>query len=142
MIFRNAVIHRTPTLIAALAAAFLAGCAAMGGGAGDASEAAVKERAQMRWDALIKGSYEGAYKLTPPSYRAIYTADQYRSKFGGALKWTGAEALSAECQAEKCVVVVNVSVRPMARGRAGAPVTTAINETWVKEDGQWWFVHP
>ena len=142
MIFRNTTTSRRPVLLMALAAAaFLGGCATFDGGASDPSQAAVKERAQMRWDALIKGSYEGAYKLTPPSYRAIYSADQYRSKFGGALKWVGAEVLSAECEAEKCAVVVNVSVRPLTRGRAGPPVTSAIDETWVKEEGQWWFVH-
>lgn len=137
MIFRSNSVGRA-LIVVVLAVSGLSGCAT-GYVPGGAPEAVVKERAQARWQTLIKGDYEGAYKMTPPSYRAVYSLEQFRSRFGGAVKWVAAEVVSAECEPERCTVVVDVSVRPMTRGRPGATVSTGVDEKWVKEDGQWWF---
>ena len=137
MIFRKLAARRTALLAAVAATLLVTGCAT--GTFGNPEEVIVKERAHARWQALIKGDFEGAYKLAPPSYRAVYSLEQFRSKFGVALKWVGADVLRAQCDATRCEVVVNVTVRPVTRGRAADPVNAAVDERWIREDGQWWY---
>jgi hypothetical protein len=124
-----------------LSAAFLAGCATVGKPE-NPDEAAVKVRATARWEALAKGDFQAAYQFLPSSYRATSTLDDYRNRFGNAVVWLGAEPVSADCASERCMVMMNVEARMLTRGRAGHEFKSGVEETWVKEDGQWWYVMP
>lgn len=137
MIFRKLATRRAVLLAAVAATLLVTGCAT--GTFGNPEEVIVKERSHARWQALIKGDFEGAYKLAPPSYRAVYSLEQFRSKFGVSIKWVEAEVLRAQCDTSRCDVVVNVTVRPVTRGRVADPVIAAVDEQWVREDGQWWY---
>jgi len=44
-----------------------------------------------------------------------------------------------ECEPEKCQVTLEVAARPVVRARLEEPIATAVKETWILEDGQWWY---
>lgn len=131
----------------ALAAGLLAGCAAPGAGVGTTSavstpakaEDAVRVRAQQRWDWLVAGKYEDAYTYTTPAFRGLNPAPSYRNRFGTGASWTGARVQNVECATpERCTVQVAVDTRVVARGFR-EPITSSLVETWLLEEGQWWY---
>lgn len=117
-------------------AAVLAGCAAF---APLPPEEAVKKRAIEYWNARIAGEMDKAYALTPPSYRKVRTADQFKSRFGGGVILESAGVYSVKCDsAEKCTARMRVAAKPaLLRLNIGA-VDTYLDEIWLLEDGQWW----
>ena len=139
--------HRL-TAAVLLAAGLLAGCAAPCTDSGSAAapaastskvEDAVSVRAQQRWDWLVTGKYEDAYGYTTPAFRGLNTAQNYRNRFGTGASWTGARVQSVECATpERCTVQVAVDTRVVARGFR-EPITTSVVETWLLEEGQWWY---
>ena len=140
--------HRlTATVL--FAASLLAGCAAPGAVSSSApaaavltpakAEDAVRVRAQQRWDWLVTGKYEDAYGYTTPAFRGLNTAQNYRNRFGTGASWTGARVQSVECATpERCTVQVADDTRVVARGFRD-PITTSAVETWLLEEGQWWY---
>lgn len=136
MIFRNIATRRL-TWVPVLAAAFLAGCATK---PFNPDEVTVKERVNQRWDALIKSDLDAAYKFASPSYRAITPLDVYRAQFGNAVVWLDAKPLSVDCEPQRCLVRLEIQARHVVRGSKGLEFKSGFDETWVKEDGQWWFV--
>ena len=140
--------HRlTATVL--FAASLLAGCAAPGAVSSSApaaavltpakAEDAVRVRAQQRWDWLVTGKYEDAYGYTTPAFRGLNTAQNYRNRFGTGASWTGARVQSVECATpERCTVQMAVDTRVVARGFRD-PITTSVVETWLLEEGQWWY---
>src|SRR4029453_12699397 len=70
---------------AVIAFAVAAGCATMGGGLTkdtppEVKAAAVKERSNARWAALIKGDKDAAYAYLSPGTRELITLEQYRGR--------------------------------------------------------------
>lgn len=131
----------------ALAAGLLAGCAAPGAGVGTTSAVAtpakaedtVRVRAQQRVDLLLNRQYDQAYEYLAPSYRALNNVESYRSRFGDGAKWIDPKVASVECPTEeRCNVTVKLKVLVVARG-FGQPIDSNMTETWLKEDGQWWY---
>lgn len=122
---------------AAFAAVALAGCATMA----TTPEAIVKARATQQWQARITGDLETSYKLTTPSFRGAKTLESYKKGFGGAVVIKSAEVATVTCEnADKCIVNAKVEAQPnLVLGRRAVPsFTTYIDETWLREDGQWW----
>ncbi len=115
-------------------AALVAGCASTPAN----PEAVVLARATENWKALVGGNFDRAYQFTPPSYRAVTSLDDYKKGFGLAVKWTAAEPLSVKCAtADKCVALVKIAAKlPLARN--APPVVNHVEQTWIREDGQWW----
>jgi hypothetical protein len=140
MSFRS-VERNAAVWMAILSAAILAGCATVSKPA-NPDEVAVKTRATARWEALAKRDFEAAYQFLPPSYRATNTVEDYRGRFGTAVVWLGAEPVSADCGPQRCAVMMDVQARMMVRGRAGAELKSGVDEVWVKEGEQWWYVLP
>jgi hypothetical protein len=124
-------------LVAALAVAVLGGCAT--GYRPNSPEAIVKERANLRWQALLKGDFDTAYKMSNPAYRSLSSLDRFRGRFGSAVSWVDAKVVKVECEPEKCQVTLEVGARPVVRARLEEPIATAVKETWILEDGQWWY---
>jgi hypothetical protein len=122
------------TLCAAL---MLSACASLDGAT---PEEQVSLRATERWQALIKGEFIRAYSYTTPGYRAMVTADGYRSRFGGAVIWLGAEVIAVNCpEAKKCEARLRLDYKPTLSRQKAASISTHFDETWLFEDGQWWF---
>ena len=131
-----------------LAAGLLAGCAAPGAGSSSAAapaasttkvENAVSVRAQQRWDWLMAGKFDDAYTYTTPAYRALNTAQDYRNRFSSGAKWVDPKVDSVTCESDKrCRVKIVLGIQVAARGFT-KPTRSVIIETWLPEDGQWWF---
>ena len=131
-----------------LAAGLLAGCAAPGAGSSSAAapaasttkvENAVSVRAQQRWDWLMAGKFDDAYTYTTPAYRALNTAQDYRNRFSSGAKWVDPKVDSVTCESgERCRVKIVLGIQVAARGFT-KPTRSVIFETWLPEDGQWWF---
>ena len=125
----------------------LAGCAVnvpVVTSAGTASsvkaEDAVKSRAQKRIDLLMANNYEGAYAYLTPSYRALNNTESYRNRFGSGAKWVNPQVHSVKCEdAERCKVTVTLGVLVVAQGFGTKPIDSTMFETWLLEDGQWWY---
>ncbi|NWG73170.1 MAG: hypothetical protein HXY24_00930 [Rubrivivax sp.] len=125
-------------LVAALLTGALAGCASLSG----KPEDVVRARAQARWDALLKGDYERAYGYITPGGRAVVPYATYRGRIGNAVTWKSAEVASVTCETlEKCTVKVKVTYLPAVRRAAIGTIERFLDETWVVDAGQWWFVY-
>ena len=130
-----------------VSSSLLAGCAVNVPGvtsAGTASyvkaEDAVKSRAQKRIDLLMANNYEGAYAYLTPSYRALNNTESYRNRFCSGAKWVNPQVHSVKCEdAERCKVTVTLGVLVVAQGFGTKPIDSTMFETWLLEDGQWWY---
>jgi hypothetical protein len=96
----------------------------------------VKERSQARWDALVKSDLKAAYGYLSPGSRAVFTYEGYV----GAIKpgfWKSATVEKVICEAaDSCDVGARIEYEFMKR-----PMQTSLKETWVRENGNWWYVY-
>lgn len=137
MAFKFSRSHLTHPGAALLATAILAGCATMA----SAPEDVVKKRATQQWTARLANNLDTAYTFAPPSFRAITSLETYKKGFGKDVKLEAAEVTEVKCETEdKCVAQVKVKAQPvlLLNRRAVLPLVTYIDETWIREDGQWW----
>ena len=120
-----------------------AGCAttpsggAAGSGLTEAERvAAVTKRAEERWALLIKGDVKAAYAYLSPASRAVTSLERYeaRTKTGN---FREVKLDRVSCEAEICKVRVFLTFDH----RVMLGVVTPIDEVWVFEDGQAWFVY-
>ncbi len=124
-------------LIASIAIAALAGCAAVG--TPKTPEETVRQLATQRWQALLAGDFEKAYEFAVPSYRQLKTAAYYRNKrLGTPVKWIAVEVINAECEAVKCEVRIKLESKPIVPFGLQGNMIGGIDEVWVLEDGRWW----
>lgn len=128
--------------LVAFGAVVVAGCAAMGGGLEKESptavkEAAVAERAKARWEALIRRDYEGAYAYFSPSSREATTVAKFEAAIR-AIEYRAVAIEKVECVAEVCKVMLKVTYDfPPAKATG---VVTLLDESWIIDRGQAWFV--
>lgn len=124
----------------AVAASLLAGCAnTLTSSAPAAAADIVGQRAQQRVDLLAAAKYDQAYAYLAPSYRAVNSAKNYRGQFGTGASWLEPQVDKVECATEdRCLVTVKLKVSVVARGFS-KPIESTMSETWLKEDGQWWY---
>jgi hypothetical protein len=123
----------------------IAGCAVSPYGDGlkadspaEAKAEAVKARAAKRWDALIKGDYAGAYAYMSPTSRERTPIDVYKQRLG-MVRFTDAKVEEVTCtaQSDSCKVTMRVTYDH----RKFRGVTTPMEETWVVDKGQVWYVY-
>jgi hypothetical protein len=124
-------------LLGTLAALVAAGCASTDRPSSKPPEEVVLERAQARWNALLKRDWAAAYQYVTPAYREVVSVDRYGNQFSGPLQWENAKAKSAQCEEQRCTVAVEVSYRIMLTGHRDRVSATNFDEVWVFEDGQW-----
>ena len=117
---------------AALAAALgIAGCATAPGKPDDA----VKARAQARWDALVKGDIDKAYAFLSPGSRAVLDLEAYRESIKRGF-WRSATVQGVQCSsADTCDVTAEIEYQ-----YRGNRVKTPLQETWVRQESDWWYV--
>jgi hypothetical protein len=119
------------------AALILVGCASPGASPQTPVEITM-ERAQARWNALLKRDWPTAYGYLTSGYRATVSIDRYGGQFTGPLQWEGAKAQGAQCEPTRCVVTVELVFRLMLAGHRDRKSSTFIEEIWLLEDGQWY----
>ena len=135
--------HPGPAALVLVALFGLSSCAVspVGDGSGaavspEARREAVTTRVNARWSALIKGDLEGAYALLSPASREATTLDQFR-KNTRKQGFREAKIDTIDCGAELCVVKLLITYdHRLMKG-----VRTPLEETWVFEKGQPWFVY-
>ena len=96
---------------------------------------AAVERSGARWRAVAEGNVEKSYEFLSSGSKAASSIAIY----GGRARLTGfrsADVLSAVCEAETCKVRVNVILDH--RLMKGIPFE--LEENWVLEKGQYWYV--
>jgi len=102
--------------------------------------AAVKERSNARWAALIKGDKDAAYAYLSPGTREMITLDQYRGRVqtGG---FRSVKIEKVDCETETCSVglMLTYDYLPPKGNTRATGITTYVQETWVLEKGQAWF---
>ena len=99
-------------------------------------EEIVAEKSQAYWKARIARDVEAAYAMTPPSYRAVHSLENFRLKHGAPPAFGQQTIASVQCEQERCKVTSTFQAFiPMA---PRANVSVPKSDTWLQEDGQWW----
>lgn len=128
-------------LLVALGALLLAACA--GTGAPVSDEASVEERAQQRWENMVARDFAAVWEFYTPGFREVTPQSDFRSEMARRpLRWLQASVRDADCDADQCRVRVDVTYQAIAApaGQSRTRMTRLLDETWVRLDGQWWFV--
>jgi hypothetical protein len=99
------------------------------------AEEIVMERAQLRWDALVKSDTKTAYGFFSPSSRALMTPEQYDISIRRGF-WKSAKVERVEC-ATKDSCFVHVLIEYDFQGRR---TKTPLGETWIQDGSDWWYV--
>lgn len=126
-----------------VAAIVLAGCAAPGPAADRPPEAVVTERAKARWDALLAGRIDEAETYYAPAHRSGAELDSLRARSGTArVQWRDVEFREIECGKSLCrpVFVVRYDYRSPLPRVGTVESATLIEERWIQEGGDWYFV--
>jgi hypothetical protein len=99
------------------------------------ADAVVKERAQARWDALVKGDTSAAYQYLSPGSRAALTRDAYAGSIRQGF-WKSAKVDSVKCEsADSCDAQVTIEYEFQGRR-----MKTPLRETWIREGSEWWYL--
>lgn len=134
-VFRRDILTRLCVTAAAVAA--LAGCAST---PPVPPQDTVRQLATQRWQALLAKDYKRAYEMSAPAYRKLNSAELYATrKMSVPVRWLSAKVLRVECESEeRCTARVEIESRPIAPNAPKMPLVGVINETWVRDSGQWW----
>jgi hypothetical protein len=130
-------------VVLVLAAVAVAGCASarMDGLSKDSpaevKQAAVGKRAAERWQALIRGDYQGAYAYFSAASREVYPAADFAARMS-KIAYRGISVDKVECEAEVCTVSLTLKYDPPGLRMTNVP--TPLQENWIIERGQAWFV--
>jgi hypothetical protein len=122
-------------IVLALGLGVLSGCASL---SNKSDEDVVKERAQARYDALIKGNIRDAWQFTAPTYRQRVSAEGYQSVMGGVGNWKKAEVSSVNCEEDRCEVIGMITYNI---ARLNMENVIPLTDVWIKTDGKWWVYH-
>lgn len=126
----NRILGRLATAVVAVV---LSSCA---GVAPRSAEAIVKERAQARWDALLKDDVNAAYGYLSPGSRSIISASDYAASLRRGF-WKAAVVEKVECgSAQSCDVSATIEYE-----FTGRRTKTPLRETWIRDGSEWWYVH-
>jgi hypothetical protein len=126
----------------AVATMALGGCAGIAGfGISKDSDPAAKQkvvaqRAEARWQSLIKGDLDAAYAYLSEGSKATTPLDVYKAKIRPG-RWRQAKVEKVECEAEVCRVVMQITLdHKLMKG-----IQTALDENWIIEKGSAWYVY-
>lgn len=129
-----------------LVTSLIAGCASIAPADSDAwrisQRPILKQRAETRWNALIKGEYEVAYEYLTPAQRSVVSLQQYKRTTGGAVQWRVAQVDDIRYDSPTVAAVsVAVTYRFMAPGNGGKEIESVrqMQEKWLYKDGGWWY---
>jgi hypothetical protein len=125
--------------LAALSSLMLLACATPGGvtaeSPADVKKAAVSERAKSRWQAVIAGDADKAYGYLSSGSKAVTSLDSFKAR-ARLVGFRAADLESAVCEPEVCKVKFRVTLdHRLMKG-----LSSEVEETWVLEKGQYWYV--
>ena len=115
----------------------LAGCAGISvDSSPQAKQRLVAERAQARWQVLMKGDVEGAYQFLSAGSKAVTSLDLYKAKIRPGM-WREAKVDKVECEAEICKVWMQITYDT----RRMRGIQTPLDESWIIENGSAWYIY-
>jgi hypothetical protein len=115
----------------------LAGCAGISvDSSPQAKQRLVAERAQARWQVLMKGDVEGAYQFLSVGSKAVTSLDVYKAKIRPGM-WREAKVEKVECEAEICKVLMQITYDT----RRMRGIQTPLDESWIIENGSAWYIY-
>lgn len=127
------MVSRKAFFVGAVVAVAISGCASVS--RESTPEETVKARAQQRWDALVKGDYEAAYRLLSPGSRAVTSFESYLGSIRQGF-WKAARVSEVQCSsADACEAGAEIEYE-----FRGSRVKTPLRETWIRQEGNWWYV--
>ena len=114
----------------------LAGCATLTKDSSpEVKREAVTERVNARWAALINEDLDTAYTFLSPASKSLTTRAAYKASARGK-GFRSAKIESVDCESETCrVKLMIVYDHPKMQG-----IPTPLEETWVIDEGQVWYV--
>jgi hypothetical protein len=102
----------------------------------EAKQALVTERINARWDLLIKGDLDGAYKFLSAGSQEAMSLKVYKAKVKPGM-WREVKIDSMNCDAEICQAKMTLTYdHRLMKG-----VQTPFEETWILEKGNAWYVY-
>ena len=96
---------------------------------------AVTERANARWQAMLKHDFDAAYTYLSPSSRAVTPLPGYKTR-ASRTAFRDAKIDGVSCESETCKVKLTVTYDH----RIMKGIATPLEETWVIDQGQVWYV--
>ena len=136
----NIEVRSVATVLALLAVILLSACATTSTASpGDL----VRERAQARWDALLKGDFATAYSYFSPGYRSSTTVVDYEIGIRmRKVQYRTAEFQDHSCENNVCTVRLKVGykVAKPVPGMTDWKSESVVSEQWIKSNGNWWFL--
>jgi hypothetical protein len=96
-----------------------------------------------RWDAVLSDDLAGAYEYLSPGYRSSVPSARYqRMILQNKVRWTKADYIESECEETTCKVkiLLHFTVYGALPGVKSIDGSDYIEESWVKNDGQWYLV--
>lgn len=98
-------------------------------------EEVVRQRAQARWDAMVKSDFNAAYGYLSPGSRSVITASDYAASLKSGF-WKSAVVDKVECRsAQSCEVSATIEYDFMGRR-----TKTPLQESWIREGSEWWYL--
>ncbi len=116
----------------------MSACAGTGG-----TKNNIENRAQDRWDSILSDDLIGSYEYLSPGYRSSVSLNRYqRTLLMQKIRWTGAEFIKSDCAETSCKVKISLdyTVYGAIPGVKSFDGAQEIEESWVKVDGNWYFV--
>ena len=131
-LWKHSVNSALKQVVIGVLAVALSGCAAV---APRSAEAIVQERAQARWDALVKGDFNAAYGYLSPGSRSVITAPDYAASLRSGF-WKAGTVEKVECgSAQLCEVSATIEYEHMGRR-----TKTPLRESWIRDGSEWWYL--
>lgn len=132
--------RRVPrVLVLAFGAVLLAGCAVVP----NKPEDIVRDRAQQRWEALIRGDTAAAWRLHGHAWRTLNPLASWQARLAPNIEWREGQVKSVQCDRDpvaRCVVRVLVRYRIRDDASVGPVLERELVEAWVQSEGSWWHV--
>jgi hypothetical protein len=101
------------------------------------------ERAVARWEALIARDWKKAYQFETPAFRKNYSFNKFRSRFGSAVVWKEIKLKKVTMTGDKkeiAQVKLVLDYLFLEPGGGEMLLPSPIDERWLLEAGQWWYV--
>jgi hypothetical protein len=115
----------------------VSGCATLTANSPPAEkEKVASQRAQARWDLLLKGDVDGAYQYLSEGSKAVTPLAIYKTKVKPGI-WRAAQVAKVDCEAEVCKVEMTITYD--FRDMKG--IQTPVPETWIIEKGSAWYIY-
>ncbi|MBX3701140.1 MAG: hypothetical protein KF903_09110 [Dokdonella sp.] len=133
----NDLIRTCAALVLAAGVTLVAGCV------DKSNPDIIDKRSVERWNYLIAHEAEKAYDYLTPGYRATQTREAYATAMNNRpVIWKSAEFQGKSCDGDRCDVQVTVTYSMPVPGKSErrTDVTSRQSETWLRLDGQWYYL--